>query len=131
MKLLAISRADGGLSIMRCIGVPADEIEKWTANASPSWLPITWREIHPSKVPPDRRKREAWRLLGDSVVVDDSRWDIVLSRQAAENIDRMDRLQFEHLFELENRTRVLELKTPVTRLQYRQALINRWKELNA
>jgi hypothetical protein len=59
-------------------------------------------------------------------------WDAenTLDKRAARAIDSMDRLQFEHLFDLENRTRVLELKTPITRTQYRQALINRWKELN-
>jgi hypothetical protein len=61
-----------------------------------------------------------------------SAWDAenTLDKRAARAIDSIDRLQFEHLFDLENRTRVLELKTPITRTQYRQALINRWKELN-
>jgi hypothetical protein len=61
-----------------------------------------------------------------------SAWDAenTLDKRAARAIDNIDRLQFEHLFDLENRTRVLELKAPITRAQYRQALINRWKELN-
>jgi hypothetical protein len=44
--------------------------------------------------------------------------------------DGLGLLAFEVLFDLENRTRVLELKAPLTRLQYRAALIARWKILN-
>ena len=54
-----------------------------------------------------------------------------LDLRAARAIDSIDRLQFEHLFDLENRTRILELKAPITVAQYRQALINRWKALNS
>lgn len=59
-------------------------------------------------------------------------WDAdnTLELRAGRAIDAIDRLQFEHLFDLENRTRVLELKAPITRAQYRTALITRWKELN-
>jgi hypothetical protein len=51
-------------------------------------------------------------------------------RLAASAIDGMDRLQFEHLFELENRMRAQEGLGEITRAQYRTALINRWKQLN-
>jgi hypothetical protein len=53
-----------------------------------------------------------------------------LDRRAALAIDGVDRLQFEHLFDLENRLRALEGLPTVTRAQYRQALMNRWKLLN-
>lgn len=53
-----------------------------------------------------------------------------LDNRAIRAIDSTDRLQYEHLFELENRIRVLESRPTVTAAQYRQALINRWKELN-
>lgn len=56
--------------------------------------------------------------------------EVLLDRRAQTAIDSTDRLQFEHLFELENRTRVLEVKLPITRAQYRDALIARWKQLN-
>lgn len=46
---------------------------------------------------------------------------------AAQAIDRMDRLQFKHLFNLENRMRVIEGKQPITVAVYRQALIDEWK----
>lgn len=49
--------------------------------------------------------------------------------RAARAIDSMDRLQFEHLFELENRVRVLEGKAAVTIAQYRNVLIARWKAI--
>lgn len=59
-------------------------------------------------------------------------WDAenTQDKRAARAIDSIDRLQFEHLFDLENRTRILELKTPITKAQYRQALIDKWKTLN-
>lgn len=50
-------------------------------------------------------------------------------KRAARAVDGIDRLQFEHLFDLENRTRVLEGKSLITREQYRNALIARWKTL--
>lgn len=59
-------------------------------------------------------------------------WDAenTLDLRAGRVVDAIDRLQFEHLFDLENRTRALEGKAPITRAQYRTALMNRWKELN-
>lgn len=68
----------------------------------------------------------------DSIALAKAEWDAdnTLDKRAIRAIDGMDRLQFEHLFDLENRTRALEFKAPITRAQYRQALINRWKELN-
>jgi hypothetical protein len=52
-----------------------------------------------------------------------------LDQKATAEIDGMDRLQFEHLFDLENRVRVLEGKGQITRAQYRDALIARWKAI--
>lgn len=54
-----------------------------------------------------------------------------LDMRAARSIDAIDRLQFEHLFDLENRMRAREGLGAITRLQYRNALINRWKALNS
>lgn len=54
-----------------------------------------------------------------------------LDARAARAVDGVDRLQFEHLFDLENRTRTLEGLSTITRVQYRNALINRWKALNS
>lgn len=45
-------------------------------------------------------------------------------------VDAMDRFQFEVLFQMESRMRVLEAKAPITRAQYRTALIAAWKALN-
>lgn len=54
-----------------------------------------------------------------------------LDNRAIRAIDAIDRLQFEHLFDLENRTRAMEGKEPITLVQYRDALISRWKALNS
>jgi hypothetical protein len=51
-------------------------------------------------------------------------------QRAAAFVDATDRLQFEVLFDHENRVRVLELKAQITRAQFRQALIDRCKQLN-
>lgn len=89
----------------------------------------------PQRPTPDHRwENGAW-------VVDAP--DVLLDRKAAAVIDGMDRLQFEHLFALENDLRSvhawINTKTPgtyanadavqITRAQYRNALINRWKAL--
>ena len=42
-------------------------------------------------------------------------------------VDRMDRLQFEVSFDHENRIRAREGKGAITRAQFRDALIARWK----
>lgn len=49
--------------------------------------------------------------------------------RAARHVDGIDRLQFEHLFDLENRMRVQEGLGSITRAQYRNALMNRYMEL--
>ena len=54
-----------------------------------------------------------------------------LDNRAGRVVDAIDRLQFEHLFDLENRTRVVESRPQITRAQYRTALIERWKQLQS
>ena len=49
---------------------------------------------------------------------------------AASAVDRVDRLQFDVLFNHENRMRALEAKAPITPAQFRDALIARCKVLN-
>lgn len=70
--------------------------------------------------------------------------EVLLDRRAVLAIDGLDRLQFEHLFNLENTMRDLKAKinllapgtytvgqaSQVTVAQYRAALIDRWKVLN-
>jgi hypothetical protein len=74
-------------------------------------------------------------------------WDAdnTQDKRAQRAIDGLDLLQFEHLFLLENDKRDIKTKinvllpgtysaadtAQITRAQYRQALINRWKTLYA
>jgi hypothetical protein len=60
-------------------------------------------------------------------------WDAdnTLDMRAMRAIDGLDRLQFEHLFDLENRMRAQEGLGEITKVQYRNALINRWKAINS
>lgn len=51
--------------------------------------------------------------------------------KAARFVDAVDRLWFEVNFDQENRVRAQESKAQITRIQYRDALIARWKTLNA
>lgn len=53
-----------------------------------------------------------------------------LATNDIDSISTKDRLLFEINFQQENRIRVLEGKTPITRAQYRDALIAAWKTLN-
>lgn len=59
-------------------------------------------------------------------------WDAenTLDKRAVRAIAGVDRLQFEMLFNHENRVRVLEGQAAVTVVQFRDALIARWKALN-
>ena len=77
--------------------------------------------------------REYTQAELDAIAATKADWDAAntLDIRAVRAIDGIDRLQFEHLFDLENRTRVLELKTPISKEQYRNALIARWKALNS
>lgn len=50
--------------------------------------------------------------------------------RAAADVDTKDRLLFEINFDQENRIRAIEGKSAITRIQYRDALIARWKTLN-
>ena len=50
--------------------------------------------------------------------------------RASNAVDAEDRLLFEINFDQENRIRALEGKAAITRAQYRDALVARWKQLN-
>jgi hypothetical protein len=67
-----------------------------------------------------------------AAIAQQAAWDAdnTQDKRAGRAIDGMDRLQFEHLFDLENRVRVLEARPQITRIQYRDALIAKWKTLN-
>lgn len=53
-----------------------------------------------------------------------------LDVRAGRAVDAVDRLQFEVMFDMENRMRAREGLGAITRVQYRNALINVWKTLN-
>lgn len=60
--MIAITRSDGGVSIMSIIDEKADvekEIEKWSQSHSEKY--ISHREISASDIPPDRTFRNAWK----------------------------------------------------------------------
>jgi hypothetical protein len=50
--------------------------------------------------------------------------------RAAMAVDAKERLAFEIDYDQESRLRVIEGKVPITKAQYRDALIARWKTLN-
>lgn len=54
-----------------------------------------------------------------------------VDERAARKVDSLDRLQFEVLFNHENRIRALEGKASITAAQFRDALIARWKEITS
>jgi hypothetical protein len=74
--VVLISRADGGLSVMRPVGEAFDaaaEVARWSAGVDPSWLPVTWRVADDSVLPADRTDRDSWVDDGTSVAVDAAR----------------------------------------------------------
>jgi hypothetical protein len=77
----------------------------------------------------DRKAYEAWLAAGNTPLPDDTPIPTKDDLAAAAS-DAIDRLQFDVLFNQENRIRALEGKAAITRAQYRDALIARWKVLN-
>jgi hypothetical protein len=55
---------------------------------------------------------------------------LTADQRGALAVDALDRLWFEVNFDQENRMRAFESKAAITRAQYRDALIARWKQLN-
>jgi len=86
--------------------------------------------VEPALIPSNRAKRRSWRLSSGVIVEDAAVEAAAKDQDAIRAIDGTDRLQFEHLFELENRVRVLEGQQPILKQQYRNALIAKWKALN-
>lgn len=60
-------------------------------------------------------------------------WDAenTLDNRAARAVDAQERLIFEIHFDAENRLRSIEGRPSITRAQYRDALISRWKTINS
>jgi hypothetical protein len=71
-----------------------------------------------------RAAEEAAKTASDAAATDPD-------NQGAAAVDAQDRLLFEVCFDMENRMRAREGKGAITRAQYRDALIARWKQLNA
>lgn len=71
----------------------------------------------------------AWLAAGNTPMPDDTPIPTKDDLAAAAS-DAIDRLEFDVLFNTENRIRTLEGKAAITRVQYRDALIARWKVLN-
>ena len=85
---------------------------------------LTWRiDCKDEATPAQRDAAVAMLVTFVPIITSD---DLAVSA-----IDALDRLQFTHLFDLENRVRALEAKAPITVAVYRQALIDKWKTLNA
>ncbi len=80
--LIAITRADAGLSIMDMIADGDDaavvaEIAKAGIDA------VSWRRIVPEDVPADRSDRDAWTDTGKAIDVDPERKAIIDAAKAA------------------------------------------------
>lgn len=137
MKIIIFTETDGRVSIVTPVintypvreGITEDEA------LSRAMLTIPADAINPqvvdaSVIPTDRSKRRAWKQNGATIEVDTAKVLQLKDEDAVKAIDGIDRLQFEHLFRLENRTRALEGKLAITKAQYRDALIAEWKTLN-
>lgn len=72
---LLITRADGGLSILRLLddADPAAELAKWQSAAQASWLPVASSRLAADPAFPDRADRDAWVDDGTAVTVDAGR----------------------------------------------------------
>jgi len=129
---IVIHREDGGVSIMADPpdGNVARHIQLWSELQPPGEGYVSHRTLGTSEVLPPRAQRRAWKHDGETIVVDAAKLAQLHDSDAAGAIDGMDRLQFEHLFDLENRMRAQESQPQITRAQYRNALIAKWKTLH-
>lgn len=137
MKKIIYTTASGSVSIVHPVintyPTTEDITEDQAVARAMSRLPadaINPVVVDASVIPADRSKRRAWKQNGGTIEVDAQKLLQLKDGDAAKAIDGIDRLQFEHLFRLENRTRLLEGKLAITRAQYRDALIAEWKTLN-
>jgi putative heme iron utilization protein len=145
MKRIIFTRPDGGVTVVTpvinthtvvdgvVVPVPENISEDEAVTRALARIPadaVNVQVVDESVIPSDRSARRAWRQSGASIVVDAAAQAALKDQDAAFAIDGIDRLQFEHLFDLENRTRAIEGQPQITRAQYRNALINRWKALN-
>ena len=67
--IIAITRSDGGVSIMRLVAGadPTEAVAKWEAVNGPA---VSSREIPDTVIPTDRTFRDAWQHGGTSIDVD-------------------------------------------------------------
>jgi hypothetical protein len=85
------------------------------------------------QIPNDLNNRDykeflAWIALGNTETPADA--PLTADQLGAAAADGMDKLNFDVNFDQENRIRVLEGKAAITKAQYKNALIARWKILN-
>jgi len=136
VRKIIYTSPDGGVSVVHpVLNTLGDEGMTEAQAEQRAWDRLPVEAIDPqfvdaAAVPTDRSKRRAWRRSGGSVFVDDAVVAALRDQDAALAIDGMDRLQFEHLFDLENRMRAVEAQPQITRAQYRNALIAKWKTLH-
>lgn len=71
-QLCVLSRADGGISILKIKPEKSveEEISKWKETAAAEWLPASVLPCSPDDIPQDRTFRNAWKRQVGRVVVD-------------------------------------------------------------
>jgi hypothetical protein len=81
-------------------------------------------------IPVDAANRDYAAFLASGETPDAEDPPPTADQKAAGATDSITQLEFDVLFNQENRIRTLEGKASITRVQYRDALIARWKVLN-
>jgi len=151
LRKIIYTRADGGVSVVHPVRNTFPEPETLTDAEieQRAWdkLPadaITPTFVDASVIPVDRSLRRAWRQNVATIFVDSAVEAAAKDQDAIRAIDGTDRLQFEHLFEIENDIRRLRRNVnasapgtytaaesnAITKVQYRDALIAKWKTLH-
>lgn len=93
MKTICITRADGGVSLLRTDGSVDDEIAKLATVTKI----VSWREIDPSEKPLDRTFRDAWKDTGKIDVDMVKARDIQRDRIRAKRKPKLEALDIEYM----------------------------------
>ncbi len=77
---VAVSRSDGGLSILQIVDLNADDETIDALVIKHGIEAVSWRRISPDDLPQDRTDRDAWVDDGESIAVDQARAALLLAQ---------------------------------------------------
>ncbi len=123
--LVAITRTDGGVSVMNMPG-GGDSAAILAEIAAAGISAASWRIVTPANLPVDRTDRDSWQDDGVTIAVNAIRKAALLDAKREKYIDQLQsdalRALATALFQTINSVRALQSQPPLTAAQYRTYL---------